>query len=83
MKYLIGIIISALIIGGMLTISVYYTLGEDPGYFFAKLIAAPMGLLGAGFCFVVYDTLWPKKKVQPGKKRHEKQQVNRVHPQEP
>ncbi|GAB4303527.1 MAG: hypothetical protein Kow0096_25620 [Thiohalomonadaceae bacterium] len=32
-----------------------------PGYFFAKFIAGPVGLLVSGFVFLVYDSLWPQQ----------------------
>lgn len=67
MKYIVAIIIGAVIIGGGLSVGVYYIFGANPGYFFAKFVAAPVGLLGAAFGFVVYDTLRPRKKSQTPK----------------
>lgn len=61
MKYIISIFISAVIIGGLLTLGTYYLFGANLGYFFAKFVAVPVGLIGSIVLFVVYDTLWPMK----------------------
>lgn len=61
MKYIITIILGAIIIGGLLTVGTYYLFGKNPGYFFAKFVATPVGLIGSFVLFVVYDSLWPKK----------------------
>jgi dipeptide/tripeptide permease len=61
MKYIITIFIGAIIIGGLLAVGTYFLFGANPGYFFAKFVAAPVGLIGSIVLFVVYDTLWPKK----------------------
>jgi len=62
MKYLIAIIICAIVIGGLLTISVYFLFGSDAGFFVAKFIATPVGLVGGIGCFLLYDSIWPKNK---------------------
>lgn len=66
MKYLVAILLGALLVGGMLTAAVYYLFGYNSGYFFARFVAGPVGLIVSGFGFLVYDTLWPRKKMPGG-----------------
>lgn len=66
MKYLVAILLGALLVGGALTVAVHYFLGSSPSYFFAKFIAGPVGLMISGFGFLVYDSLWPKQKNHRG-----------------
>lgn len=66
MKYLVAILLGALLVGGVLTVAVHYLFGSNPGYFFARFVAGPVGLIVSGFCFLVYDTLWPRKKMPDG-----------------
>ncbi|MEW6645805.1 MAG: hypothetical protein AB1450_01220 [Pseudomonadota bacterium] len=61
MKYLVALLLGALLIGGVLTAGVHYLFGAGPGYFFAKFIAGPVGLLVSGFVFLVYDSLRPQQ----------------------
>lgn len=61
MKYLFAILVGALIVGGALTFGIHHLFGYDTGYFFARFVAGPAGLIVSGFCFVVYDSLWPRK----------------------
>ena len=60
MKYIVAIVVGALAIGSLLSVDAYYLLGANPGYFFAKFLAAPVGLAGSFVLFIVYDHLWPK-----------------------
>jgi uncharacterized membrane protein YiaA len=62
MKYIIAIVVGAVIIGVGLSLAVFALLGDNPGYFFAKFVAAPVGLMGAVLGFFLYDSLWPKRK---------------------
>ncbi|PKM43444.1 MAG: hypothetical protein CVV05_14665 [Gammaproteobacteria bacterium HGW-Gammaproteobacteria-1] len=64
MKYLVAISLGALIVGGALTAVIHYLFGTNPGYFFAKFVAAPVGLVVSVVGFLVYDTLWPRRKTQ-------------------
>jgi len=66
MKYLVAILLGALLVGGALTVVVHYLFGSNPGYFFGKFIAGPVGLMVSGVAFLVYDTLWPRKKSPDG-----------------
>jgi len=61
MKYLFVILVGALIAGGALTFGIHYLFGYDTGYFFARYVAGPVGLFVSGVCFLVYDSLWPRK----------------------
>ncbi len=62
MKYIIAIVLLALIIGTLTTLGVYFILGSNPGYFYAKFIATPLSLVAAVVIFLIYDELYPKKK---------------------
>ena len=62
MKYVVAVALGALLIGFLLSLAVYFSLGADIGYFFAKFIAAPVGLICAFVLFIIYDSLWPKKR---------------------
>jgi len=64
MKYLIAILLGALVVGGALTFAVHYVFGSNPGYFFAKFVAAPVGLVVSLVGFLVYDSLWPRRRTQ-------------------
>jgi hypothetical protein len=57
MKYIITIFIGAIIIGGLLAVGTYFLFGANPGYFFAKFVAVPVGLIGSIVLFVVYGLL--------------------------
>lgn len=65
MRYLIAILVTALSIGGALSALVYVVLGANPGYFFAKFVAAPVGLIGTLLGFLLYDSLWPRRSERP------------------
>jgi len=58
-KYLVAI--GAVAIGLTLGLGAHWLLGADAGYFVAKFIAAPVGLVASFLLFVVFDDLWPKK----------------------
>lgn len=72
MKYLVAILVGALLVGLALAMGVYRLFGRlfgaEVGHFFAKFLAGPAGLVVSGAAFVVYDTLWPRKR--PEKLRH-------------
>ena len=61
MKYIVIIGLLALLIGLLSSLGVYWVLGEQWGFFFAKIIAAPVGIAGAVVMFLVFDHVWPKK----------------------
>jgi len=49
-----AILIGALIIAVVLGFGVYYIFGEETGLLFARFIAVPAGLAGAGAIYLVY-----------------------------
>lgn len=61
MRYVFAVLAGGLLIGLLLSFAVYYLLGFNPGYFFAKFIAGPVGLASAFVIFIAYDHIRPKK----------------------
>ena len=60
MKYVAAVAFGALLIGLLLSLAVYALVGTDAGHFFAKFLAAPIGLACSFLLFLVYDSIWPK-----------------------
>jgi len=60
MAYVVAIVLGALVIGGMSSLAVHLLPGSDAGYFFAKFMAGPLGLVSSFVMFIVYDHVWPK-----------------------
>ena len=67
MEYVVAVVSLAIVIGLLLSAAVYYLLGADIGYFFAKFIAGPAEFLCSLVLFIVYDHLWPKRQGGSGK----------------
>ena len=66
MKYIVTIILSSILVGSLLSLGVYFILGSGAGYFFAKFIAGPAGIVLSLIIFLVYDGLYPKTKSKNG-----------------
>ena len=65
MSKITAILIGALVIAVVLGLGVYYIFGDETGLLFARFIAVPAGLAGAGMLYLVYITVRKKKKNKP------------------
>ena len=59
---MIIILLGALVIAMALSIGVYHYFGADTGYYFALLVALPLGLGISGAGYLLYGTLARKRK---------------------
>jgi hypothetical protein len=57
MKPVLVILAGALVIAVILSLGVYTVFGDEPGYYFALLIALPAGLAGAGVLYLFYTVI--------------------------
>lgn len=60
MKYLVVIVLLAILVGLLLSPGVHALFGADAALFFGKFIAAPSGPALSVILFLVYDHLFPK-----------------------
>ena len=60
MKYIVAILMGALLIGSALVFVVDIALGSNSALFVAKFTAGPVGLLIAWVLFLAFDSIWPK-----------------------
>jgi len=69
--YLAAILGMAILIGLLLTVAVYHLFGDQAGNLFAKFAAGPLGLVLAFILFVLYDSIWPKRRSPDQAQRRE------------
>jgi hypothetical protein len=53
MKNIAAILVGAVVIAVVLSLGVYYSFGDEPGYYFALFIAVPTGLAGSGLLYLL------------------------------
>lgn len=64
MKYLVVIVLLAILIGLLLALGVHALFGADAALLFGKFFAAPAGLALSVILFLVYDHLFPKRETR-------------------
>jgi len=53
MKNIAAILIGAVVIAVILGLGVYYSFGDETGYYFVLFIAVPAGLAGSGLLYLL------------------------------
>ena len=57
MKNILAILVTALLIATVLSAAVFLLFGNEHGALFARFIAAPAGLAGAGVLYLIYTAV--------------------------
>jgi len=62
MKNIVEILVGAVVIAVILSLGVYYSFGDEPGYYFALFISLPVGLAGSGLLYLLTAAVRRRKK---------------------